>query len=213
MSKDQRLFEKYTVWSNDDSCHVIWAFVLDLDHDQFAIQAQWAWERSFRAANPWLKSYSLTQKQTVTRKTPSSKHRNCNYWVLEPAVDPHAIPALREYIRQCEAAGYKQLGLDLRSKIAEFKADLLIKGNEDKFLYIFEDWDIRQGTTVPGENERESIDAGVLSVIRMGRDGFEQYDPYDMWLLVDPLDQKENHGEEEGSGDSEGPEEDDPEGG
>jgi hypothetical protein len=226
MNQIEGLLDKYIVWSNDDYRNVGWCFVLDLDHDQFATQAMYEWQRSFRAANPWLKNFQLTQKQTVERKTPSAKHRHCNYWVLEPAIDPHAIPALKEYIRLCEHAGYKALGADLRAKIAEFKAGLLVEAKRDNYLYIFEDGTLAQARTEPTENDKEAVDEGILNIVRIGVDGFEEYDPYDMWLLVDRAEIKTYQGDPEpgydpitihervkdgktGSGDEEGSEEDD----
>ena len=72
------------------------------------------------------KSLGLYEKYTVRRTDgtdePGQKHSGCQYFVLDLAHDPHAVPALRAYADSCEADGYHALASDVRRKADELHA-------------------------------------------------------------------------------------------
>ena len=48
---------------------------------------------------------------------PGCKHFCCSYFVLDLTHDPHAIPAIRAYIKSCGSDGYVQLARDLHQLV------------------------------------------------------------------------------------------------
>lgn len=52
------------------------------------------------------------------KSEPGEKHHGCEYFVLDLACDPFALPALRTYANRCEEE-YPQLAADIRAKLME----------------------------------------------------------------------------------------------
>lgn len=59
--------------------------------------------------------FKVTRRDGTHRK--GKKHDKCQYYVLDLTHDPHAIPALRAYIKSVEKEE-PQLAADLRAALA-----------------------------------------------------------------------------------------------
>ena len=60
-------------------------------------------------------------ERTDGKSAPNEKHEGCEYFVLDLAHDPFALPALQAYADACREE-YPFLGADLEKKLADFNA-------------------------------------------------------------------------------------------
>lgn len=125
MDKMLGLYTKYDIYYKVDAdpewkLEVCDMFVLDLTHDPFAIKTLLEWRRSWEEANPG-KIAPDTQCYSVKRckqkgDVDPHKHKNCEFWVLNVTIDPHALRALPVYIEQCREM-YPGLASDLTQMV------------------------------------------------------------------------------------------------
>lgn len=63
------------------------------------------------------KRKGIYRKYKVERVDGSDKHKDCEYFVLDPKHDPHARVALKAYANSCEADGYLTLARDINMMV------------------------------------------------------------------------------------------------
>jgi hypothetical protein len=125
MDKQLGLYTKYDIYYKVDAdplwkLEVCDMFVLDLTHDPYAVKTLLEWRRSWEEANPG-KLAPDTQIYSVHRRKQKGdphpgKHKNCEFWVLNVTIDPHALKALPKYIELCQET-YPGLASDLTQMV------------------------------------------------------------------------------------------------